>query len=231
MQTEDAVESKPGSPPPIPPKNNILTPSPSRNGISPARSADSGSFSDEISSQSTIIIKTSNEYIKVKEKVMHFEKKVEEDYLRQALDEEDCGIIRPENIPGAVRILPTPTPPGSCPGSRPGSRSSSRKNSLVRSNSVDHSSSTFGRCHLLSPITTPRSLQQSPAFVRKHENPPPMFKPPEPDVIMHSLGQLTLDTTHGSNGSISSGFRSVKLVLAEKEKYEKRLEKKDPTHP
>ena len=158
---------------------------------------------------------------------MHFEKKVEEDYLCQALDEEGCGSIRPENIPGALRILPTTTPPGSCPGSRPGSRSSSQKSSLVRSNSVD----SLARCNLLSPITTPRSLQQSPAFVRKHENPPPMFKPPEPDVIMHSLGQLTLDTTHGSNGSISSGFRSVKLVLAEKEKYEKRLEKKDPTHP
>ena len=162
---------------------------------------------------------------------MHFEKKVEEDYLRQSLDEEDCGIIRPENIPGAVRILPTPTPPGSCPGSRPGSRSSSRKNSLVRSNSVDHSFSTLGRCNLLSPVTTPRSLQQSPAFVRKHENPPPMFKPPEPDVIMHSLGQLTQDTTSKSNESTSSGFRSVKLVLAEKEKYDQRKEEKDPTPP
>jgi hypothetical protein len=43
-------------PPPIPPKtkSNILTPSPSRILLSPARSADSGSFSDEISSQSTV---------------------------------------------------------------------------------------------------------------------------------------------------------------------------------
>ena len=82
----DEYISKQESPPPIPPKNrlNVLTPSPSRNGISPARSADSGSFSDEFSSQSTIRVKTTNEYIKVREKVMHFEKKVEEDYLRQA---------------------------------------------------------------------------------------------------------------------------------------------------
>ena len=226
MYHEENDYHKKESPPPIPPKNrlNVLTPSPSRNGVSPVRSVDSGSFSDGISSQSTIRLKAETDYIKVKEKVMHFEKKVLEDYMRQSLEEEESGVIRPESIPGAIRILPTPTPPGSCPGSRPGSRSSSRKNSLVRSNSVDNSASQFARCNLLSPITTPRSLQQSPAFVRRHDNPPPMFKPPDPDLIQHTLGQLAQDNS-------TSGFRSVKLVLAEKERYDKLSEEKDPTPP
>ena len=161
-QTSSSADSVP---PPLPAKNklNVLTPSASM------RSVDSGSFSDEtsftvssLSSQSTVqTVRTSN-YIKVREKVQQLERKVEEDFLRQALDE-DSGSIRPERIPGAVRVLPTPTPPGS----RPESRSSSRKSSVTRSNSTDFTSSLS------------RSVQPSPLFGRKYQDaPPPMFVPP-----------------------------------------------------
>ena len=140
--------SKDTIPPPIPPKTktNALTPSPSRQEISPCKST------DDISSQSTVQSTVmSAEYIRVREKVKHFEQKVEEDFIRQSLEDysETSTTIRPENIPGAVRILPTPTPPGS----RPGSRTASRKNSLARSSSTEP-----GRPGLFSPINTPRSV-------------------------------------------------------------------------
>ena len=98
---------------------------------------------------------------------MHLERKLEEDYLKQAFEAEEgeTSTIRPEMIPGAIRVLPTPTPPGSRPTSRPESRASSRKNSLTRSSSSDI---TFGR--VFSPINTfSRSVQPSPIFGKKVE--------------------------------------------------------------
>ena len=173
------------APPPLPAKLkvNVLTPSPSM------KSVDSGSFSDEtnitMSSMSTVqTARNSSQYIRVREKVSHFERKLEEDYLKQALEaeSEDKSSIRPENIPGAIRVLPTPTPPGSRPGSRPDSRASSRKNSLGRSNSSD---AIVGALNLVNP--QPRSIQPSPIFGRKYqEHPPPMFVPPNLESIKNN---------------------------------------------
>lgn len=204
------------APPPLPAKNklNVLTPSASM------RSVDSGSFSDETSltasSLSTVqtVCSRSSHYMKVREKVVQLERKVEEDYLKQALDSE-LGSVRPDRIPGAVRVLPTPTPPGS----RPESRSSSRKSSLTRSNSADYTTS-LARGTMFSPVNTgpvSRSVQPSPSpmFGRKYQdNPPPMFIPPT----------LLSDT---------SGWRSVSCRL-ERESGEKERrggERKEPTPP
>ena len=204
-------------PPPLPAKNklNVLTPSASM------RSVDSGSFSDEtsftvssLSSQSTVQTVRSNNYIRVREKAQQLERKVEADFLRQALDDElggSSGAIRPDRIPGAVRVLPTPTPPGS----RPESRSSSRKSSVTRSNSTDYTAS-LARGAMFSPVNTVpvcRSVQPSPLFGRKYQDaPPPMFVPP----------------TQQSDG----GWRSVSCHL---EKHEGTIARdggnKEPTPP
>ena len=183
-------------PPPLPAKLkvNALTPSPSM------KSVDSGSFSDEtnftISSLSTVqTARCSTNYIKVREKVMNFERKLEEDYLKQALEAESgegfkIGGMRPDRLPGAIRVLPTPTPPGSRPGSRPESRSSSRKNSLQRSNSSDNNIT-----RMFSPILT-RSVQPSPIFGKRYqEHPPPMFLPPDNSAFTSVPKQLETLTT------------------------------------
>ena len=150
------------------------------------KSVDSGSYSDEnnitTTSLSTVQTTTSNHYMKVKEKVMHFEKKVEEEYIKLALEEHfgECPSsprVRPERIPGAVRVLPTPTPPGSRPGSRLGSGLSSRKNSLTRSSSTENAnlSATVNSASIIS-----RSAQPSPLFGKRYqEHPPPKFVPPD----------------------------------------------------
>ena len=201
-------------PPPLPAKNklNALTPSASM------RSVDSGSFSDETSltasSLSTVrtVCSSSSNYMKVREKVVQLERKVEEDYLKQALDSE-LGSIRPDRIPGAVRVLPTPTPPSS----RPGSRSSSRKSSLSRSNSADYTAS-LARGSMFSPVNTgpvSRSVQPSPMFGRKYQDPPPpRFLPPT----------LQSDTP---------GWRSVSCRLEGErgESQVRRGETKEPTPP
>ena len=151
-------------PPPLPPKARVsaLSPSPS------SRGQPSPSFSDDtITSQSTI---KTGQYIRVREKVVQLERKLEEEALK--LEEEEEGGtpragVRPENLVGAVRLLPTPTPPNS----RPASQASSRKSSLTRSSSMEGSS----RHGLLSPTTV--GGFQSPAFARRHlDTPPPMYR-------------------------------------------------------
>ena len=98
------------------------------------------------------------------------ERKLEEDALK--LEEEEEGGtpragVRPENLVGAVRLLPTPTPPNS----RPASQASSRKSSLTRSSSVEGNA----RHGLLSPTTV--GGIHSPAFARRHlDTPPPMYR-------------------------------------------------------
>ena len=171
--------------PPIPPKvrGSALTPTPSHGRASPSSVADSGSFSDDtMTSQSTV---RTGQFIRVREKVVMLERKLEEEALRLEEDEEDGGSgrtsrgggIRPETIPGAVRLLPTP------PNSRPSSQASSRKSSLSRSNSMDMTARP-----LFSPVAAARSQQQSPAFTRRHlDTPPPRYKPPEPDLLAQSI--------------------------------------------
>ena len=101
-------------PPPLPPKARVsgLSPSPSS-----CQSQPSPSFSDD-TSQSTV---RTGQYIRVREKVVQLERKLEEDALK--LEEEEEGGtprtgVRPENLVGAVRLLPTPTPPNSRPASQ-----------------------------------------------------------------------------------------------------------------
>ena len=151
-------------PPPLPPKSrvSVLSPSPS------CQSQPSPSFSDDtITSQSTV---RTCQYIRVREKVVQLERKLEEDALK--LEEEEEGGtpmagVRPENLVGAVRLLPTPTPPNS----RPASQASSRKSSLTRSSSVEGNA----RHGLLSPTTV--GGIHSPAFARRHlDTPPPMYR-------------------------------------------------------
>ena len=151
-------------PPPLPPKARLsaLSPSPS------CPSQPSPSFSDDtITSQSTV---RTGQYIRVREKVVQLERKLEEDALK--LEEEEEGGtpragVRPENLVGAVRLLPTPTPPNS----RPASQASSRKSSLTRSCSVEGNT----RHGLLSPTTV--GGIHSPAFARRHlDTPPPMYR-------------------------------------------------------
>ena len=149
-------------PPPLPPKarGSTFSPSPS------SQSQPSPSFSDEtITSQSTI---RTGQYIRVREKVVQLERKLEEDALK--LEEEEEGGtpragVRPENLVGAVRLLPTPTPPNS----RPASQASSRKSSLTRSSSMEGNA----RHGLLSPTTV--GGLHSPAFARRHLDTPPLM--------------------------------------------------------
>ena len=198
-------------PPPLPPKcrGSALSPSPSRGQASPTSCADSASFSDEtFTSQSTV---RTGQFIRVKEKVLLLERKLEEDALRLEEDEEGegsgrtsrGGALRPEMIPGAVRLLPTPTPPGS----RPASQASSRKSSLSRSNSMEGSG---GRAGLFSPLTTCHSLQQSPAFCRRHlETPPPMYRPPDPDILAQSIRMESRRISETFSGPLLSGLQDA----------------------
>ena len=145
-------------PPPLPPKARVSTLSPSPS----CQSQPSPSFSDDtITSQSTV---RTGQYIRVREKVVQLERKLEEDALK--LEEEEEGGtprtgVRPENLVGAVRLLPTPTPPNS----RPASQASSRKSSVEGN----------ARHGLLSPTTV--GGIHSPAFARRHlDTPPPMYR-------------------------------------------------------
>ena len=174
------------------------------------KSLDSGSYSEEntitTASLSTVQTKTRSNYMKVKEKVMHFEKKVEEEHLRLALEEQfgECPHspkVRPERIPGAVRVLPTPTPPGSRPGSRLGSGLSSRKNSLTRSSSTDNA--LFG-VTINSASALSRSVQPSPLFGRRYqEHPPPMFVPPDFKSRNFMVGHVQAETISQSSSSFT----------------------------
>ena len=149
-------------PPPLPPKARVSTLSPSPS----CQSQPSPSFSDDtITSQSTV---RTGQYIRVREKVVQLERKLEEDALK--LEEEEEGGtprsgVRPENLVGAVRLLPTPTPPNS----RPASQASSRKSSLTRSSSMEGNA----RHGLLSPTTV--GGLHSPAFARRHLDTPPLM--------------------------------------------------------
>ena len=161
------------------------------------KSVDSNENIITTESLSTVQTATSSHYMKVKEKVMHFEKKVEEEYLKLALEEHfgecpDSPRVRPERIPGAVRVLPTPTPPGSRPGSRLGSGLSSRKNSLTRSSSTEnaHFGATVNSAGMLS-----RSAQPSPLFGKRYqEHPPPKFVPPDFKSQNFIAGHIQTDT-------------------------------------
>jgi hypothetical protein len=107
---------------------------------------------------------SSNVYVTVKEKVKMLEQKVEEEFFQHEFmsNETSTGTtIRPEEIPGAVRVFPPPSPSTSRPGSRKGSL-------IMRSSSVD--SSMFGASPAASPVNVPRSAQPSPIFTRKISN-------------------------------------------------------------
>ena len=181
------------------------------------KSVDSGSYSDEntitTASLSTVQTKASSNYMKVKEKVMHFEKKVEEEHLRLALEEHfgECPNspkIRPDRIPGAVRILPTPTPPGSRPGSRLGSGLSSRKNSLTRSSSTENA--LFGTA-VNSASVLSRSVQPSPLFGKRYqEHPPPMFVPPDFNSRNFMVGHVQAETIRSSSFTFTDQHNQMK---------------------
>ena len=181
------------------------------------KSVDSGSYSDEntitTASLSTVQTKASSNYMKVKEKVMHFEKKVEEEHLRLALEEHfgECPNspkVRPDRIPGAVRILPTPTPPGSRPGSRLGSGLSSRKNSLTRSSSTENA--LFGTA-VNSASVLSRSVQPSPLFGKRYqEHPPPMFVPPDFKSRNFMVGHVQAETIRSSSFTFTDQHNQMK---------------------
>ena len=101
------------------------------------------SFSDDKTTTPSTI-KTS-QHIQVMEKVEQLERKLEEESFKLEEEEEGRARIRPENLIGAVRLLPkpsspTPTPTSSPPNSRSASQASSRKSSLTRGSSVEEDS-------------------------------------------------------------------------------------------
>ena len=101
------------------------------------------SFSDDKATTPSTI-KTS-QHIQVMEKVEQLERKLEEESFKLEEEEEGRARIRPENLIGAVRLLPkpsspTPTPTSSPPNSRSASQASSRKSSLTRGSSVEEDS-------------------------------------------------------------------------------------------
>ena len=101
------------------------------------------SFSDDKTTTPSTI-KTS-EHIQVREKVEQLERKLEEASFKLEEEEEGRARVRPENLIGAVRLLPkpsspTPTPTSSPPNSRSASQASSRKSSLTRGSSVGEDS-------------------------------------------------------------------------------------------
>ena len=107
---------------------------------------------------------SSSGFVSVKEKVKILEQKVEEEFFQHEFHSGEPGggngsAIRPEEIPGAVRVFPPPSPTTSRPGSRKGSL-------IMRSSSVE-SSSVFCPSPSASPVTVPRSAQPSPIFTRK----------------------------------------------------------------
>ena len=88
----------------------------------------------------------------------------------------------PRDLPaGAVRVLPTPTPPQSRPSSahpfpthsRPGSSQSSRKNSVDHTHTL---SPIFGRKHQVLHFIPSRVLQCGAL----QDPPPPLYRPPSP---------------------------------------------------
>ena len=101
------------------------------------------SFSDD-KTTTLSTIKTS-QHIQVMEKVEQLERKLEKESFKLEEEEEGRARIRPENLIGAVRLLPkpsspTPTPTSSPPNSRSASQASSRKSSLTRGISVGEDS-------------------------------------------------------------------------------------------
>ena len=108
------------------------------------------SFSDD-KTTTLSTIKTS-QHIQVREKVEQLERKLEGESFKLEEEEEGRARVRPENLIGAVRLLPTPSSPTPTPtsspptltpsssSSRPASQASSRKSSLTRGSSVEEDS-------------------------------------------------------------------------------------------
>ena len=108
------------------------------------------SFSDD-KTTTLSTIKTS-QHIQVREKVEQLERKLKEESFKLEEEEEGRARVRPENLIGAVRLLPTPssptptptsslpTPTPSSPNSRPTSEASSRKSSMTRGSYVEEDS-------------------------------------------------------------------------------------------
>jgi hypothetical protein len=118
------------------------------------------------------------------------EQKVEEEFLQHEFlaNEMTPGPgIRPEEIPGAVRVFPPPSPSASRPGSRKGSL-------IMRSSSVD--SSMFGQSPIASPVTVPRSAQPSPIFTRKLTNYKLASNQVSQTALKNPLNRFLLTFTH-----------------------------------
>ena len=175
----------PSPPPPLPAKMryNAITPSQSSSSQQTMSSniMDNNSISDEQShsSQSTCIVR--EEFVSVKEKIKMLEQKVEEqDYIENDVENEISNEerytsdvttsserqtpttpttpkIKPYDIPGAVRILP---PSSSSPITCKFNSSSLKK--ARRSNSVEQHRLFSKDSPIGSPLTLPRSAQQSP---------------------------------------------------------------------
>lgn len=126
------------------------------------------------SSQSTVKQAKKTKFVGVKEKVKILEQKVE-DYLSYDSEQSESRgttpILRPEEIPGAVRVFPVPSP---C---------HSRKSSIARSSSVDTNYWHRRFSSSPSPLTTP-GLQRKWSV----GTPPPMYIPSGPRY--HSLTNL-----------------------------------------
>eukprot|EP00094_Tigriopus_californicus_P002724 TCALIF_02628-PA protein Name:"Similar to unc-89 Muscle M-line assembly protein unc-89 (Caenorhabditis elegans)" AED:0.08 eAED:0.03 QI:0/0.71/0.12/1/1/0.87/8/85/2824 len=126
------------------------------------------------SSQSTVKQAKKTKFVGVKEKVKILEQKVE-DYLSYDSEQSESRgatpVLRPEEIPGAVRVFPVPSP---C---------HSRKSSTTRSSSADTNNWYRRFSSSPSPLTTP-------GMQRKWSGgtPPPMYMPSGPR--HHSLTNL-----------------------------------------
>ena len=123
------------------------------------------------SSQSTVVQK--RKHVSVRDRAKLLQQKVEEDYNNLVMSQEesanetaDCGDtrenrlpLRPEEIPGAVRVLPP---------MQVGNPSGSRRASILRGSSVDSAG-----------FSPPLTLPKFPPFSRRAESqpPPPKYVP------------------------------------------------------
>ena len=174
-QLEDQIAvqfaTDPRSPPPLPAKvrTNVLSPtqsSSSQTAMSLVSSFTEGSSDDFSSNTQSTVIQQRQEFIRVKDKIKMIEQKVEDtlDTMSDTSSARQTPTIRPEEIPGAVRVLPPATSPMTLPRQFRWGHSS-----IARSNSVD----VFKSSPIASPLTIPRSAQPSPSNLKVSTIPRP----------------------------------------------------------
>ncbi len=268
--TVQEISSKVNQPKPAPIQTYALTPSSSK-GANLIET--SSVVSDEISmsSQSTVrskktvtsTITTSSsttssdkkEFISVKDKVKMLEQTMQdhEEHHHQGqycdseagsdLNQRSTPTIRPEEIPGAVRVLPPASPSiESRPGSRKGSiisrsasadifggyKSPSRNSPLTIPRSAQPSPMTVTRSAQPSPLTLPRSAQPSPLTTQLHQRFMQRSMSQQHQVTASSFSDMESDLEVSSNGyprwippgqRVNKAYRPVKMNFPMKKGY------------